>query len=69
MIDESGYGLGDFTKAEMDIIEAARAKKFMIKKGEKYLRVTAEDGGEITVFRAIPELDKICKKYDLYPED
>lgn len=63
-----GFNKEEFTPEEWEKIELARNKGFKILKGEKYLKVSGKYDGEFSVFRAIPDLDEICKKYDLYHE-
>lgn len=60
------YGDYDmFTLEEMEIINNTNGK---IKKGETYRKVVGKFEGELYTFRAIPEIDDICLKYELYPE-
>ena len=63
---------GQFTFSELRSIAKAKINHGKILKGEKYLwaRVFSidtygHDRFPIT-FRAIPEIDAICKKYDIY---
>lgn len=37
-----------------------------ILKGERYIKITWKEDGVFKVFRAIPETDSLCQKYDLY---
>jgi len=50
-----------------DIIRARR-NKWRIHPGQKYLRQAMKWEGEMTTFKAIPEMHDICVKYDLYQE-
>lgn len=59
---------GLFTFAEMRLIVKARREKWRIKKGQKYIKCQGKYMGEFTVFRARPELDELCRKYELYQE-
>ena len=47
----------------------ARKDKYKIKKGEKYINVTQVHDGKIYDFKAKIEIDKLCRKYDLYQDD
>ena len=51
------------------IVEAVRSDRGKILPGTKYIYQVSVDGGEFWIFRARPEMDAICRKYDLYPED
>ena len=55
-----------FTEAR-EVVKA-RQKRYKILKGEIYVRQFNKDGGDTWTFRAIPAIDKICQKYDLYRE-
>ena len=61
--DIDGQG---FTRPELRSISAARKNKWRIAKGQKYLRQNNVFDGAIRTFKAIPEIDAICHKYDLY---
>lgn len=54
-----------FTPKEMEIINNTNGK---IKKGETYRKVVGKFEGKLYTSKAIPEIDDICLKYDLYPE-
>lgn len=56
------------TFSEMREMVKARQKGYRILPGEVYVRQFNKDGGDTWVFRAIPAIDKICVKYDLYRE-
>jgi hypothetical protein len=58
----------DFTPEELVIYKKAKAEKFKILKGTKYLKVDGFWEGEPSVFRARPDMDAICQKYELYRE-
>lgn len=62
----------DIKHLETDEIEAyykAKATKFKIKKGDKYFFQGQIFDERKCTFRAIPEMNGICMKYDLYPTD
>lgn len=61
-------GRSRMTFSELRKIVEARKTDFTIHKGEKYLCQVLVDGSDKWTFRAIPEMHKICLKYDLYPE-
>jgi len=57
-----------FTIAEYRAIVRAKRSRYMIKKGERYLRQVSVCGGDFMVSKAIPEIHEICLRYDLYPD-
>jgi hypothetical protein len=61
--------LGDkeFTISEYREIVKAKRQNWKIKKGQKYFRQVLTDG-EIYTWRAIPEIDQICRDHNLYKE-
>jgi len=61
----SEHGL---TEDEVKSVKAAAENKWRIKKGSEYSYQTGKQDGEFTTFKAIPEIDEICQKYDMYPE-
>ena len=61
-------GRDDFTPDELIIFDKAKAEKFKILKGTKYRKVSGIWEGESSVFRARPDMDDICLKYDLYDD-
>jgi len=63
-----GFNEREFEPEDWEKIEAAMNKNFKILKGEKYLKVSGKYDGEFSTFRAIPALDEICKKYDIYED-
>lgn len=67
--DRSCYGPDDVSPDDWLIVEAVRADRGRILPGMQYLYQVAVDGGEFVTFRARPEMDAICRKYNLYPED
>lgn len=56
-----------FTKEEIHIIEYAR--KFGIGKHQKYIKVKGRWDGEWVTFRASIDVDEICRKYEIYPDE
>lgn len=59
---------GYFTIADYRQIVIAKRQGWKIQPGQKYVKQTISDGGEIITYRAIPEMDALCSKYDLFPE-
>lgn len=60
--------MSGFTFAEYRAIVTAKWNGKKILKGQKYIRQFNTDGGHTWTFRAIPEIHKICVKYNLYDE-
>ncbi len=63
------YEDGMYTYAELRQIVKAKRQRGMILPGQRYLRIVQIYDGDFGVFRAIPEIDDICCKYDLYFDD
>ncbi|NQT63903.1 MAG: hypothetical protein HQ556_13165, partial [Candidatus Marinimicrobia bacterium] len=62
--------IGDLTFAEKRILAKARMNNWKIKKGQKYMRVTGTNcEGHIYDSKVIPEVDALCRKYDVYDFD
>lgn len=59
---------GDFTFSEYRSIVRARQDGWKIKKGQSYIEQFNRGDG-VYVFKARPDIHKICLKYDLYPEE
>ncbi|AUG84931.1 hypothetical protein MAELSTROM_11 [Pseudoalteromonas phage Maelstrom] len=62
----NSWGNFDFTVSELKVIAKARANGYRIKRGEKYRSQTNKFEGRIYNFKAIPEIDDICLKHDVY---
>ena len=56
------------TFSERKAIVRAKRNGFKIKAGERYIKTAGKWGGEFCTFRAIPALNDICKKYDVYED-
>jgi len=56
------------TFSERKSIVKAKKNGFKIKRGDIYILCKGKFDGEFAVSRAIPELDAICKKYDIYQD-
>jgi len=57
------------TFSERRSIIIARNNKGMIQISQRYMYQFIVDSGDRWSFKAIPELHKICLKYDIYPND
>ena len=60
--------LDGITFTEKKAIANARRNNWKIKPGEEYFKQISKYDGEFCMFRAIPAIDEICRKYDLYRE-
>lgn len=60
-----------FTIGEYRAIVKAKRNGWKITAQQRYLKQVQVDptARQIFVFRAIPEIDDLCWKYDLYPEE
>lgn len=57
----------NMTFAELRSIVRAKQNGWRIMKGQKHLQATIEScDGDLLSWRAIPEIDEICKKYEIY---
>jgi hypothetical protein len=54
------------TFSEKREIVKARRNKWQIKKGQRYFYQSNKQDGELGTFRAIPEINDICREHDLY---
>jgi len=54
---------------ERRAIVKARKNNWRIQKGEKYMKQVGVFDGDLSTFRAIPEIHQICYKYEFYPYD
>lgn len=61
-------GEGVFTFSDMRKIVEVKRKGWKILKGERYMKCQGKWDGEFEVFRAVPEMNDLCHKYDLYVE-
>ena len=59
----NGMGL---SFSEMRDVAKAKANKWHIVKGQKYLRQNNVQDGELRTFKAIPEIHAICLAHDYY---
>ena len=65
-LTNSGMEPRDMTLSEAKSWVRARQNRYKIIKGQKYVNQSMKDGGEFYTFKAIPEIHKICLRYDLY---
>ena len=63
-LDESDYDLCDW-----DTIIQAQSDGAKIKSGTQYIKTKGKWEGKFSVFRARIDLNEICLKYNLYPDD
>lgn len=63
------YENGVFTYEELREIVKVRRQKGLIQPGQQYIRQVQIYQGEFCEFKALPKMDDICRKYDLYPDD
>lgn len=56
----------DFTEEEKESIRKAENNKWKIKKGESCDYIVGIYDGDFCAFYVIPEIDYICRKYDMY---
>ena len=63
-------GLPDGMKySEVKKYIIARREGFKIKVGTKYVKIAQIYNGDFCTFRARPEIDELCHKYDVYQDD
>jgi hypothetical protein len=58
----------DLNDEEKGAYDEAKADSFKILKGMRYLKTSGFFEGEASVFRARPEMDSICRKYNIYSD-
>lgn len=56
----------EFTCAELREIVKARRNGWRIVPGQGYRRQVTVEGGHLYVWRVLPAIDAICRKYDIY---
>jgi len=67
-IMSAGLREADYEPADWEIVKKAKATGFVIQKGSEYVKIAGIFQGNWCVYRAIPEIDHICSKYDLWYE-
>jgi len=60
---------GHFTVSDYRQIVKAKRNNWRIMPGERYIRQVIVRDGDFYCFKAIPEMDALCWKYDLYGDD
>lgn len=63
------YEDGRFEYQDLRKIVRMRRQKGMIQPGQQYIYQTQIFEGDFCVFKADIEMDAICRKYDLYPDE
>lgn len=63
-----GYGENEYDPEDWAAIEKARSEGCKILKGQIYVKVSGKWDGEMSVFRARPEINDICRKYEIYSD-
>ena len=61
-------GLPDLKYSEAKLWIKAQREGFKIKAGTRYLKQANIFGGDFCCFRARPEINELCMKYDIYEE-
>jgi hypothetical protein len=62
----SGWNGMGLSFAELRSIAKAKRNKWRVVKGQKYLRQTNVQSGDIFTFKAIPAIHAICLAHDYY---
>ena len=62
-----GRGTG-LTFAELRAVATARSHGWKILKGEKYIKQINIQDGDLMTYRAIPAMDAICQRLDMYAD-
>ncbi len=66
--NDAEYYSGEFTFAELRAMVRAKRNHGKIMPGQKYLKVIGNWCGDFGVFRAIPEINDICMRLDMYED-
>ena len=64
----SGLDDSELEPSDLEIVNRVRGDKYMIQPGEKYIKQVGKWEGDFSTFRANPDIDRICHKYDLYAD-
>lgn len=64
----AGLSERDYDPVDWAELEKAKSEGWKILKGTEYIKMQGKWDGEFSTFRARPELNAICQKYDLYFE-
>ena len=65
----SNFGKSDVSPEDWEIIERVQNEGWQILKGQQYLYQSFVHNGTIQTFKGRLDMNKICWKYGLYPED
>ena len=68
-INQCGLCERDFEPKDWLTIKAAEKENYKILKGTKYVKISGKWEGEFSVFRARLDLNDICNKEQLYPDE
>lgn len=68
LINDGEHYAGEFTFAELRSISRAKKKNGMIMPGERYYKAVGIWCGDFGVYRAIPEINDICIRLDMFEE-
>lgn len=68
-INQSNFGDEEFEPDELLLLSAAKADRFKIRPGTRYLNQVQRVDGRIENFRARIDMHNLCLKYELYPEE
>lgn len=69
IVNGSDLRESDVAPEDWPLIEKALKEKLTIPKGMIYIHVRGQLDGEWMVFRARPDMEAICLKYELYETD
>lgn len=58
--------IDELTFTEKRELVRARKNKYKIIKGQTYVKTTGMWEGEFSVYRSIPEIDKICEQHGVF---
>lgn len=62
-ISSAGFSISEFRE-----IVRMKRKNWKIQPGQTYYKQVSKQNGDIVVFRADPEMLKLCEKYELFPD-
>ena len=65
-ITNNDLGGSNFTFPEWRAIAKAKANDWKILRGQKYNWASCKQDGELFIWKAIPELEAICHKYEYF---
>jgi len=62
-------GYIDLSEEDTVIFDKAMEEKFRILKGTTYIKTEGKYDGEFCTFRTRIDMNELCLKYELYPDD